>query len=143
MLGNGRRRRAQRIRNFPLIGVRRRRERAWRQESGHSGKVFCAGSVGRQRNRHETDRGIERDIFHDFLILLLVISLYSSGLSEEGPPVCLKSGHGLKSFLNIIRKRGKPRIFISRRTHHLAVFNNAEIDADALFGRAIPGKSSD
>src|ERR1700730_16826584 len=43
--------------------------------SGRSGKVFRAG---RQRNRHETDRGIERDICHDFLIFLLAVSLYSS-----------------------------------------------------------------
>src|SRR5205807_2952533 len=57
------------------------RERAWRQGSGRSGKVFRAG---RQRNRHETDRGIERDICHDFLILLLAASLYSSGLSDNG-----------------------------------------------------------
>jgi hypothetical protein len=44
--------------------------------------------VGRQRNRHDTDCGIERDIFHDFLILLLLASLYSIGLSEAGLPVC-------------------------------------------------------
>jgi len=92
MFSDGRRACAQRICDFPLVGVRRRRERARRQGSGRSGKVFRAG---RQRNRHETDRGIERDICHDFLIFLLAVSLYSSGLSEEGSAVCLKSGRGL------------------------------------------------
>jgi hypothetical protein len=73
MLGADRRRRAQRICDLSPVGVRRRRrERPWRQGSGCSSEVFRPGC---QRNRHETDRRKERNIFRNFLVLLHVVEL--------------------------------------------------------------------
>jgi hypothetical protein len=66
-----------------LIGLKWR-NRALSSEGPANSSARAAGCVGRQRNLHEIDRGIEQDIFHDFLILLLVVALVLDWVKRSG-----------------------------------------------------------